>query len=104
MYTLLCVSKNMLCYVRQRLHAIRELNINTTVKKAQQRLYFLRRLSSFGLTTQIMLTFYRAAIESVLTFSIIVWFNWIYHSEGKTPIEQSYKTCFENNRLRPPQS
>ena len=32
------------------------------VKKAKQRLYFLRRLRSFGLTTQIMLTFYRARI------------------------------------------
>ena len=32
-----------------------ELNVDTIVKKAQQRLYFLRRLRSFGLTTHIML-------------------------------------------------
>ena len=44
-----------------------ELNVVNIVKKAQQRLYFLRRLISFGLTTQIMLNFYRAVIESVLT-------------------------------------
>ncbi len=50
-----------------------ELNIDTIVKKAQQRLYFLRRLTSFGLTTQIMLTFYIAEIESVLTFSITLY-------------------------------
>ncbi|KAK2190780.1 hypothetical protein NP493_69g05023 [Ridgeia piscesae] len=50
-----------------------ELNIDTIVKKAQQRLYFLRRLRWFGLTTQLMLTFYRAAIENVLTFLITVW-------------------------------
>ena len=45
------------------------------VKKAQQRLYFLRRLRSFGLTTQITLNFYKAVIESGLTFSITVWFG-----------------------------
>ena len=32
-------------------------------------------LRSFGLTTQIMVTFYRAAIKSELTFSITVWFG-----------------------------
>ena len=31
-----------------------ELNVINIVKKAQQRLYFLRRLRSFGLTTQVM--------------------------------------------------
>jgi hypothetical protein len=52
-----------------------ELNVVNIVKKAQQRLYFLRRLRSFGLTTQVMLNFYRAVIESVLIFSITVWFT-----------------------------
>ena len=44
-------------------------------KKAHQRLYFLRRLRSFGLTTQITLNFYKAVIESVLTFLSTVWFG-----------------------------
>ena len=36
----------------------RELNVVNIVNKAQQRLYFfLRRLRSFGLTTQVMLNF-----------------------------------------------
>ena len=52
-----------------------ELNVVSIVKKTQQRLYFLRRLRSFGLTTQVMLNFYRAVIESVLIFSITVWFT-----------------------------
>ena len=51
-----------------------KLNIDSIVKRAQHRLYILRRLRSFGLSTQIMLTFYRVAIESVL-FSLIVWFG-----------------------------
>ena len=52
-----------------------ELSVVNIAKKAQQRLYFLRRLRSFGLTTQVMLNFYRAVIESVLIFSITVWFG-----------------------------
>ena len=58
-----------------------ELNVFNIVKKAQQRLYFLRRLRSFGLTTQVMLNFYRAVIESVLIFSITVWFRSITQKE-----------------------
>ena len=34
-----------------------ELNVVNIIKKAQQRLYFLKRLRSFGLTTQTMLNF-----------------------------------------------
>ena len=52
-----------------------ELHVVNIVEKAQQRLYVLRRLRSFGLTTQVMLIYYRAVIESVLTFSITVWFG-----------------------------
>jgi len=40
------------------------LNIGNIVKT---RLYFLRRLRLFRLTTQIMLTFYKVVIEGVLT-------------------------------------
>ena len=59
-----------------------ELNVVNIVRKAQQQqLYFLRRLKSFGLTTQVMLNFYRAVIESVLTCSIIVWFLSITQKE-----------------------
>ncbi|KAK2177780.1 hypothetical protein NP493_578g00012 [Ridgeia piscesae] len=70
-----------------------EVNIDTIVKKVQQRLYFLRRLRSFGLTTQIILTFYRAAVESVLTFSIIVWFGSITVKE-KLILNRVVKTAF----------
>jgi len=58
-----------------------ELNFVNIVKKAQQRLYFLRRLRLFGLTTQVMLNFYIAVIESGLTFFITVWFGSITQKE-----------------------
>ena len=71
----------------------RELIVDIIVKKAQQRLYFLRRLRSFGLTTQIMLTFYRAVIESVLTFSITLWFGSIIVKELKLRLNRVVKTA-----------
>ena len=50
-------------------------NINEIVKKARQRLYFLRSLNSFGVQQMILVSFYRAIIESVLTRSITVWYG-----------------------------
>ena len=52
----------------------------------------LRRLRSFGLTTHIMLTFYRAIIESVLTFSIKVWLGSITVKE-KLRLNRVVKTA-----------
>ena len=43
--------------------------------KAKQRLYFLRKLKSFGVNSHILIMFYRAIVESVLTQAIIVWFD-----------------------------
>ena len=49
--------------------------VSENLKRAQQRLYFLRRLKSFGVNRHIFINFYRCIIESCLTSSIIVWFN-----------------------------
>lgn len=49
-------------------------NISQLVKKGQQRLFFLRRLKGLRLSPPIMVQFYRAVIESVLTSSLTVWF------------------------------
>ena len=50
-------------------------NIDSIVKRAHQRLYLLRQLKKFGLSKVILLQFYRAMVESVLTFSITVWYG-----------------------------
>ena len=50
-------------------------NITAIIKKAQQRLFFLRLLRKFKLSAYILASFYRATIESVLTFSITVWYG-----------------------------
>ncbi len=46
-----------------------------SVKKAQQRLYFLRQLRKFNLPQELLIQFYSAIIESVLCTSITVWFS-----------------------------
>ncbi|KAL0161541.1 hypothetical protein M9458_045266 [Cirrhinus mrigala] len=45
------------------------------VKKAQQRLFFLRRLKRFGVSPRILRTFYHCAIESILTGCITSWYG-----------------------------
>uniref|UniRef100_A0A669BCS7 Reverse transcriptase domain-containing protein n=1 Tax=Oreochromis niloticus TaxID=8128 RepID=A0A669BCS7_ORENI len=48
--------------------------ITSVIKKAQQRMYFLRQLKKFNLPTRTMMQFYTAIIESILTSSITVWY------------------------------
>ena len=50
-------------------------HIEHCVNKAQQRLFFLRRLAGFGLGVDLLVKFYRAVVESVLTVSITVWYG-----------------------------
>ncbi|KAL0152343.1 hypothetical protein M9458_052066 [Cirrhinus mrigala] len=50
-------------------------HIDLIVKKAQQRLYFLRQLRKFNLPKELLKQFYSAIIESILCTSITVWFS-----------------------------
>ncbi len=50
-------------------------HIDSIVRKAQQRLYFLRQLRKFNLPQELLKQFYSAIIESVLCTSITVWFS-----------------------------
>uniref|UniRef100_A0A1A8C8J6 Alkylated DNA repair protein AlkB homologue 8 N-terminal domain-containing protein n=1 Tax=Nothobranchius kadleci TaxID=1051664 RepID=A0A1A8C8J6_NOTKA len=52
-----------------------ETNINSILKKAQQRMYFLRQLRKYGLPQELLIIFYTAAVESILCSSITVWFG-----------------------------
>ena len=45
-------------------------HVSTIIKKVNQRLYFIRKLKSFNVDTQIMETFYIMAIQSVISFGI----------------------------------
>ncbi len=50
-------------------------HIDSIVRKAQQRLYFLRQLRKFNLPQELLKQFYSTIIESVLCTSITVWFS-----------------------------
>ena len=52
-----------------------EISVHQIVSRARQRLHFLQRLRSFGVSQALMVQFYRAVTESVLTFSFAVWYN-----------------------------
>ncbi|KAI4882367.1 hypothetical protein NFI96_008890 [Prochilodus magdalenae] len=51
------------------------LNSSVLVKKAQQRLYFLRSLKKVHLSPRILVNFYRCTIKSILTNGISVWYG-----------------------------
>ena len=48
-------------------------NTSALVKKAQQRLHLLRVLRREHLNAQLLMTFYRSTIESLLTYAVSVW-------------------------------
>ncbi len=51
-----------------------KLDISSLIKKAQQRMHFLRQLKKFNLPKTMMVHFYTSITESILTFSITIWY------------------------------
>ncbi len=72
-----------------------DIHIDSIVKKAQQRLYFLHRLRKFNLPQELLKQFYSAIIESVLCSSITVWFG----SDTKTEIRRLQRTVRTAERI-----
>ncbi len=70
-------------------------HIDSIVKKAQQRMYFLRQLKKFTLPQAHMTQFYSAVIESVLCSSITVWFG----SASKSDIRRLQRTVRTAERI-----
>ena len=58
---------------------------SSTLKKTQQIMYFLRQLKKFGLRREILIQFYRAAIESVRCFSLPVWYGSTTQDQKRRP-------------------
>ncbi|XP_061633517.1 uncharacterized protein LOC133479952 [Phyllopteryx taeniolatus] len=67
-------------------------NINSVLKNAQQRMYFLRLLRKHGLPRQLLRQFYTAVIESVLCSSITVWFG-AATKKDKLRLQRTIKTA-----------
>ncbi|KAK3526050.1 hypothetical protein QTP70_012885 [Hemibagrus guttatus] len=70
-------------------------HIDAIIKKAQQRLYFLRQLRKFNLPQELLTHFYSAVIESVLCTSITVWFS----SATKSDIRRLQRTVRTAERI-----
>eukprot|EP00061_Rhincodon_typus_P011810 g37099.t1 len=49
--------------------------VDETIKRAQQRLFFLRRLRKFGMSIRSLTNFYRCAIESIPSRCITAWYG-----------------------------
>ncbi len=73
----------------------RDNHIDSTAKKAQQRLYFLCQLRKFNLPQELLKQFYSAIIESVLCSSVTVWFG----SATKTDIRRLQRTVRTAERI-----
>eukprot|EP00061_Rhincodon_typus_P001325 g14456.t1 len=48
-------------------------HVCTTVKKAQQHLFFLKQIRKFGMFIKSLTDFYRCTIESILSGCIMAW-------------------------------
>ncbi|XP_061610528.1 opsin-5 isoform X3 [Phyllopteryx taeniolatus] len=68
------------------------ININSVLKKAQQRIYFMRLLRKHGLPQELLRQFYTAVIESVLCSSITVWFG-AATKKDKLRLQRTIKTA-----------
>ena len=54
-------------------HLTWTVHTNCVLRKVNQRLYLLRRLNQFGVEVEALRTFYRAVVESCMTFGACVW-------------------------------
>ena len=70
--------KNTLCITKKN---------GTTTHEA----YFLRQLRRFGIAQEIVICYYRAIIENILTFSIVLWFGLAGQEEEKQRLEAIVK-------------
>ncbi|KAI4896239.1 hypothetical protein NFI96_010233 [Prochilodus magdalenae] len=69
-----------------------EKNTISIIKKAQQRMFFLRQLKKFNLPQTLMIQFYTAIIESILTASITIWFG-SSTSQERTKLQRVIRTA-----------
>ena len=87
-------------------------HVNHVYKKAQQRLYLLRKLKRYDVSQHILQFVYRGLIESVLPFTIITWYGNV-SAKNKIKLagvvntasklignEQKHLTCIYNATLK----
>jgi len=80
-----------------------EINTTHMVKKAQQRLYFLRLLKNNNLSAELLKTFYQCSIESVLTYCMTAWYANCIEKDRKSHF-QAKEQFFPQGHYRTEQS
>ena len=50
-------------------------DVATYIKKAQQRLFLLRKLRRFNVSTEVLQLVYRSLIKSILSFNLVSWYG-----------------------------
>ena len=58
-------------------------NIDVLYKKGQSRLYFLRRLSSFGVCRTLLNRFYQSVVASTILYAVVCWGGSIKEGDRK---------------------
>lgn len=51
------------------------INTSFIIRKANQRMYFLRKLKQAGVSSTVLAAFYRCVVEGTLTYSITTWYG-----------------------------
>ncbi|KAK3539503.1 hypothetical protein QTP70_009052 [Hemibagrus guttatus] len=76
------------------------LNTSSITKKAQQCLYFLRRLRKAHLPPLILTTFYRGTIESILSSCITAWVSGFFPPPKNKPVGGQIASVYERIMAR----
>ena len=59
-------------------------HVNRIYKKANQRLFFLRKLKSLAVDKTILNLFYNSVVQSVISYCIVCWFGNLFQKDKKT--------------------
>ena len=73
--------------------------IDSIIKKAQQRMYFLRQLRKFNLPQELLIQFYTAIVQSVLCTSIIIWFG-SATKQDRNRLKRTFRTAAKLPTIR----
>jgi hypothetical protein len=76
-------------------------NITCALGKAQQRLFYLRKLKK-KFPQGLMVNFYHCAVESVVTYGLLVWFSSCTRAEKEATVFTSRCLRRVNNILQDP--
>ena len=70
-----------------------EENVSAIYKKANSRMFFVRKLHNLSVDSKIVEQYYRSVVGSVVTFGIVTWYVWQLQSCFKKQDIQDHQIC-----------